>query len=232
MRDRQIVGLVVVVFIGVVALGGRVTPLQSSGAETRIVVLREQASLSGVKGNRRLVKRALMETARQSQRALVELLTEWQRQGRVRRFEPFWIINAIAVEAEPAVFAYLERHPDVAALRPNFPVTLPRPIPTVGSRQALQAFTWGLQKIRIPEAWRDFQVQGENVIVGIIDSGIDAQHPDLVGKLRPTNGWFDAVNRSPTPYDDNGHGTHVAGTIAGGYASGSPRKPSSSRRRL
>ena len=47
----------------------------------------------------------------------------------------------------------------------------------------------------------------------MIDTGIDATHLDLDGGK--VIAWKDYVNIQPTPYDDNGHGTHVSGTIAG-----------------
>lgn len=53
---------------------------------------------------------------------------------------------------------------------------------------------------------------GTGIVVAVIDTGIDANHPDLQGKVIA---WYDAVNGKTTPYDDNGHGTHVAGIVAG-----------------
>jgi serine protease AprX len=53
----------------------------------------------------------------------------------------------------------------------------------------------------------------DDFVAAVIDTGIDQAHRDLdAGKVI---GWNDLVNGLPTPYDDNGHGTHVAGTIAG-----------------
>jgi subtilisin family serine protease len=53
---------------------------------------------------------------------------------------------------------------------------------------------------------------GEGVIVGIVDSGIDLEHPDL-DHINVT-AWKDYVNGEEEPYDDQGHGTHIAGIIA------------------
>jgi serine protease AprX len=53
---------------------------------------------------------------------------------------------------------------------------------------------------------------GEGVIVGIVDSGIDIDHPDL-DHINIT-AWKDYVNGRTEPYDDQGHGTHIAGIIA------------------
>jgi serine protease AprX len=63
---------------------------------------------------------------------------------------------------------------------------------------------------------------GSGVGVAIVDSGVAAWHDDL-GPSRVVH-FVDFVNFQPTPYDDYGHGTHVAGIIAGsGYDSGGAR---------
>jgi subtilisin family serine protease len=52
---------------------------------------------------------------------------------------------------------------------------------------------------------------GHRVKVGVIDTGVDFGHPDLRHSLLR---GINLLNRSKMPYDDNGHGTHIAGTIA------------------
>lgn len=64
--------------------------------------------------------------------------------------------------------------------------------------------------------WREFP-DGRGVRVAVIDTGIDPTHPDLAGTValwRDFAGDEHGVKRSE-PYDDHGHGTHVAGVIAG-----------------
>jgi len=69
------------------------------------------------------------------------------------------------------------------------------------------ASAWHLPKIQAPLAWDSSQ--GSGVTIAILDSGVDATHPDLAGQL--VAGWNSADNTANTS-DINGHGTWVAGT--------------------
>jgi subtilisin family serine protease len=65
---------------------------------------------------------------------------------------------------------------------------------------------------------------GKGVIIAIIDTGVDYNHPDLGGCFGvqcKVIGGYDIVDNDPDPFDENGHGTHVAGIAAGtGLSSG------------
>jgi subtilisin family serine protease len=68
---------------------------------------------------------------------------------------------------------------------------------------------WGVSQIKAPQAWST--TTGHRVKVGVIDTGADFSHPDLRQSL---SRGINLLNRSMLPHDDNGHGTHIAGTIA------------------
>jgi subtilisin family serine protease len=68
----------------------------------------------------------------------------------------------------------------------------------------------GPQEITAPGAW-DLTKGSPSTLVAVLDSGIDAGHPDLAGATRP---GYDFVNGDADPADDNGHGTQAAGVIA------------------
>jgi thermitase len=74
---------------------------------------------------------------------------------------------------------------------------------------------WGLAQIQAPQSW-DIQSGSVGVVIAIVDTGIDSQHPELSSKS--VQGWnFDASSPSyntAATADDNGHGTHVAGIAA------------------
>jgi serine protease len=69
---------------------------------------------------------------------------------------------------------------------------------------------WDLAKIDGSDAWN--RSTGSGAVVAVIDTGVDASHPDLAGQVLT---GFDEVNQVDGANTDlNGHGTHVAGTIA------------------
>ncbi|MEV5961272.1 S8 family serine peptidase [Kribbella sp. NPDC051952] len=74
--------------------------------------------------------------------------------------------------------------------------------------------------IGAPTAWQAGQ-DGKGVKVAILDTGVDATHPDLAGRIAESKSFIDGGSA----VDGNGHGTHVASTIAGsGAASGGKYK--------
>jgi serine protease len=91
-------------------------------------------------------------------------------------------------------------------------------VPT-GGGDPFQAEQWGLAKVEAPAAWST--ATGRGVVVAVVDSGVDKDHPELRNKLVNGASWVDCGPRVQTPctdssaWDDkNGHGTHVAGIIA------------------
>ena len=71
---------------------------------------------------------------------------------------------------------------------------------------------WGLAAVGAPACW-DLST-GSGVTVAVVDSGVVPSHPDLQGRVDMANG-YDFVNNDPDAIDDEGHGTHIAGIIAG-----------------
>ena len=113
----------------------------------------------------------------------------------------------------PAIAASLPE-PAVNALRNNPAITVIEPDATVTASDALAdelTATWGVKKI----GGGTSTTAGTGVKVAVIDSGIDCNHPELKrGGVTICDGGWDFVNNDSDPFDDNGHGTHVAGTIA------------------
>lgn len=116
----------------------------------------------------------------------------------------FSIVPAIAMElpvdAVPAVASF----PEVAGLYHDARV------------RALSDATNAA--LRVQEARAAFPADGRGVGIAILDTGLDASHESLA--VLPHGGpkvvgWHDVVGGRPEPYDDDGHGTHVASIAAG-----------------
>ncbi|MCX7922987.1 MAG: S8 family serine peptidase [Clostridia bacterium] len=70
---------------------------------------------------------------------------------------------------------------------------------------------WGLDSIKATQAW-DSTKGSASVVIAVADTGVDADHQDLVANLVP---GYNTINNTANTNDDNGHGTHVAGISAG-----------------
>jgi subtilisin family serine protease len=221
----------------------KIDPALASGVERGeverfVVVLREQADLSGAerlptkREKTRYVFDRLRETAQRTQPAVHEVL---RREGFVVR--SFYIANELLAESpsgrkvrEEALHAVASR-PDVARLTLVGKAFLPEAWPSEGppataSFPLEEAFTeaqvwnWNVAAIGAQELHAAGST-GQGIVVGIADSGAQADHPALRrnyrGRLEGDDyNWFDpSSDASPTPVDANGHGTHVTGTAVG-----------------
>jgi subtilisin len=115
------------------------------------------------------------------------------------------MVRALAVELPPQAVRALERNPLVQLIEPDVKVWA---LEDVDYASELTN-TWGVSHIGAGTAHTEGYT-GAPIKVAVIDTGIDCSHPQLAGKCA---GGYDFVNDDTDPFDDNGHGTHVAGTI-------------------
>jgi subtilisin family serine protease len=173
-----------------------------------VATLREQVDPADFAGRRAALVRALRTTARTS-----DVVAEQAIDGEVRHF---WLVNALAADVTADEARILAGDPEVATVDLDSPVSVaavPQPFANAGGGN------WGLAAIDAPPVWTTYGMTGAGVKIGSIDTGVDPSNPDLAGKVV---GWRDFVSGQPSPYDDNGHGTHTVGTMVGGSAGGAP----------
>jgi serine protease AprX len=123
----------------------------------------------------------------------------------------FGLVPAFSARLRPAAVRALAAHPHVVAVEHDAPVQ-------AFNDSAQQAF--GVTQARLDVPGLDGDGDGDptryapaDLVAAVIDTGIDPHHLDLDGGK--VIAFADLVNGQPTAYDDNGHGTHVAATIAG-----------------
>eukprot|EP00002_Diphylleia_rotans_P006026 TRINITY_DN152_c0_g1_i6.p1 TRINITY_DN152_c0_g1~~TRINITY_DN152_c0_g1_i6.p1 ORF type:complete len:464 (+),score=78.92 TRINITY_DN152_c0_g1_i6:57-1448(+) len=151
------------------------------------------------------------------QKSLLEFLA-----ARGLKHESFWIVNAVYVwGVDRALVEELAQREDVEVIRGDREAQLHVPVKV--DETAFNGTALVEQYITLigaPNVWaRGFT--GQNVVVANIDTGVRGTHTALSGNYRGgAYSWFDPRGTYPTPGDNNGHGTHTMGTIAGSSASG------------
>ncbi len=116
------------------------------------------------------------------------------------------LINGLAVLLPPQAEQALLRRGEVLRIDDDLvirAVAKPAPAP-----QPAQELPWGIDRVEADKAG----VTGAGIKVAILDTGIDLDHPDLKNNIK---GNVNIISSRRSGNDDNGHGTHVAGTVAG-----------------
>jgi len=177
-----------------------------------------QMSLQGMKPSE--IIRGKQRQADLSMTNLLGALEAHQkRSGDIKRISKFWIDNSMAITANTSYLKTLVNRDDLASLELDEEIKLFDPVEVSNTNADSTEFTYGLRKVRAAEVWNELGIDGTGVVVGVLDTGIDANHDDLAGRVIKTKDFVsnyadDAAN------DGHGHGTHCAGSIGGGATSG------------
>ncbi|NJE05786.1 peptidase S8 [Thermococcus sp. M36] len=132
----------------------------------------------------------------------------------------FKLIDAAVIEVPMHAVGKLKKLPGVKMVEFDHQAVLLGKPPGVGKpkpSQPTQTVPWGIERVKAPEAWSVTDGSTNGVIqVAVLDTGVDYDHPDLAGNIA----WCVSTLRGRVSTklkdckDQNGHGTHVIGTIA------------------
>lgn len=116
-------------------------------------------------------------------------------------------VMTVSPAQRDAVLQLLRRHPNIEFAEPDY---IARSCLSPNDPYFASGAEWHLPKVSAPSAW-NVTTGSTNVILAVVDTGVDLAHPDLAGRLLP---GYNFVSNTSDPTDDNGHGTAVSGTAA------------------
>lgn len=198
--------------------------------ERMFVILKDQSDLSRIPADlswqerRAYVYNVLVKQANDDQK---EIRAALDRLG--IRYTSYYLINAIEVQSGPFVRLWLNNRAEVdriidsPILRP-----LPEPLEAVpGTMSAPTSVTWNISQIGADRVWSELGITGEGILVGISDSGIQGNHPEISERYAGNAAanrltWLDPWNNTVTPTDISGHGTAVTSVILGKHTGVAP----------
>lgn len=212
------------------------------------IVMREQASRQDVARiaaigdkafQRQAIRDLLKPLAAASQADLLARLRQASAAGQAENIRPLWIHNVIGVRATPHVVAQIAQRGDVDYVHYDRPMGVEVLPFEPGEDGAIAEIECGVDLMGAPRVWSELGFTGRGVVVGIIDTGACITHPDLVNQIwdnpgeipnnnidDDNNGYVDDVHgwnfesNNNNVGDNNGHGTHTTGTVAGDGTNG------------
>ncbi len=191
--------------------------------------------------------RYLQNFAANEQNDIIHAMAGLESAGLVRNMQPMWLANVICLDVTVEAVEYLSQFSAIEYITGDAAAPL-----------FLQDTAWGVRHINSPEVWQRAAggITGSGVVVAVLDSGADLNHPDLLqrfwinsaedlngdgrftladengldddgnGFIDDVVGWdFESEDNDPSPnfFESGrarGHGTHVAGIIAGDGGNG------------
>lgn len=163
------------------------------------------------------------------------------------KFRSFWVANMLVATVDASLVDRIAERADVARVDSNRPTRwietpeLANEKDATRSLDAPAAIEWGVTNVKAPDVWAA-GFNGQGIVIGELDTGVRWTHNVLKPKYRGWNGttadhnfnWWDSIHAEilpgPTPNpcglnlvvpcDDNGHGTHTAGTTVGDDGTG------------
>lgn len=214
-------GLAAVAGLALLIGGGRAAP----AGDRVFVVLRDQTDVSALATIADYDQRRVAVYQRLTAHAAAtqaDLRVALEQLG--VRYTPYYLVNALEVEADLPLRLWLQSRPEVAAVMPA-PHLRPlpfSPLPATGDQPPPDEPPWNVTMIGAPEAWT-LGARGAGIIIGQADSGVELEHPELSDAYagRTANGvehayhWLDPWTGATAPYDVGGHGTHTLATALG-----------------
>lgn len=184
---------------------------------------------------RKAVVNELKNTAKKTQKGVIDYLQKEKDKGSVKEFESYYIVNMLYVKADAKVVDNLSKRSEVKKVYLNKKIKIDlensgalKGTYSAGTSVLPENIEWNVKQVGADKVWNEYNITGNGVVVGIIDTGVQWDHPALKEKWRgynPANptvpnspgNWFDAVYGKTVPYDISAipHGSHVTGTICG-----------------
>lgn len=170
--------------------------------------------------------------AENSQKSIVDILESEKETGQVKFYESFHIINCINVIAKKSLLSSLAKRSEVEKIVLNKKIKADKKeknAPEVRTYSMNSAngkhVPWNLKAIAADKAQELANSSNNEVVVAIIDSGVDGTHPAIKDNYRGKDAslaaysWYNTITgkdgSQEIPSDSRGHGTHVCGTILG-----------------
>ncbi|MBX3035832.1 MAG: S8 family serine peptidase [Anaerolineales bacterium] len=143
------------------------------------------------------------------------------------KYTPYYLQNSMEVQGGTLIRLFLLTRPEVERVIPSPRLrAAPENSPSPGFMNEVDgSVQWNIAMIGADKVWDEFGVQGEGIIIGQSDSGVDGEHPAIAEQYRGYNAsddynWFDPWAGTTSPNDEGGHGTHTLGTILGKFGIG------------
>ena len=158
-----------------------------------------------------------------TQKDVMSVLEAEEKNGNVIDVKSYWLTNFINCKAKSDVIYQLASRSDIELISINQEMEVVSDVTSGTESRDVQSATIAqhLTQVEADKVW-ELGYTGKNVIVAVLDSGVNTEHEDLKDHLWNGNAQhgYNVVNPGQAPIDDRSHGTHCAGIVCGDGTSG------------